>query len=446
MPNGHLRIGSTPTSRSGFPTLGAVSRLGQLFDRDQEALRCPYPIFDDLRSGSPLVHSDELGSWIATGYDAARTILRDTLNWSSKSPTSPGPRESAMTAAMATLSQEPAMAEAFEKMLSGRRSAAVLLNADPPEHVRQRRVVNAAFRPARIRELEPRVRRRSDELIASFAHRGTVEFVSEYAVLLPMRIIADALGVGDDDLAMFKKWSDDLVIPIGNAAPTVDQVRDFITSTKEFSDYFSDKLEQRSREPHDDLVSDVANAELDGERLTHAEQISMCQQFLVAGNETTTKLITNMANRFAAQPGLQRSIDSDRSLIPSFVEESLRFEAPVQGLYRQARNDVTIGGVTVPAGDHVWIVYAGANRDGDKFECPHDFDAARHNAREHLSFGNGEHFCIGAGLARAEAHVAVEAMLDHLPDLRYADRHEPVYEDSFILRGLKTLHLDFTPS
>ena len=422
-----------------------MSDVTALFDRDQDALRCPYPIFDALRADAPLVHDDRLGAWIATGYDAARTILRDTDNWSSLSPTSPGPRESAMSTAMATLSAEPAMAEAFEKMLTGRRTAAVLLNADPPEHVRQRRVVNAAFRPARIRELEPRVRQRSDELVRTFVDRGTVELVSEYAVLLPMRIIADALGVGDDDLLMFKKWSDDLVIPIGNAAPSVDQVRDFITSTQAFAEYFSDKLEQRTKEPQNDLVSDVANAELDGERLSRAEQISMCQQFLVAGNETTTKLIANMANRFAAEPGLQRVIDDDRTLIPSFVEEALRFEAPVQGLYRQAKHDVTIDGVTVPAGDHVWVVYAGANRDAGKFECPHDFDPSRPNAREHLSFGNGEHFCIGAGLARAEAQVAVEAMLDHLPNLRYADRHQPTYEDSFILRGLKTLDLDFDP-
>lgn len=422
-----------------------MSELAELFDRQQDALRCPYPIFDGLRDQASLVFDDGLGAWIATGYDTTRTILRDTENWSSLSPTSPGPRESAMTTAMATLSQEPAMAEAFEKMMSGRRSAAVLLNADPPEHVRQRRVVNAAFRPARIREMEPKVRQRSDELIATFAARGSVELVSEYAVLLPMRIIADALGVGDDDLLMFKKWSDDLVIPIGNAAPSVDQVRDFITSTQAFADYFSDKLEQRATDPHDDLLSDVANAELDGERLTRAEQISMCQQFLVAGNETTTKLITNMANRFATEPGLQARIDADRALIPSFVEEALRFEAPVQGLFRQAKHDVAVDGVTIPAGDHVWVVYAAGNRDEAKFACPNDFDPSRENAREHLSFGNGEHFCIGAGLARAEAQVAVEAMLDHLPNLRFAAHHEPTYEDSFILRGLKTLHLEFDP-
>ncbi|WP_040495838.1 cytochrome P450 [Ilumatobacter nonamiensis] len=420
-----------------------MSDVTALFARQQDALRCPYPIFDDLRDDAPLVWDDGLGAWIATTYRATRAILRDTANWSSKSPTSPGPRESAMTEAMATLSQEPAMADAFEKMLSGRRTAAVLLNADPPDHVRQRRVVNAAFRPDRIRALEPTVRQRSDELIGSFVERGSVEFVSEYAVLLPMRIIADALGVGDDDLLMFKQWSDDLVIPIGNASPSVDQVRDFITSTRDFADYFSEKLERRTREPQDDLLSDVANAELDGERLTHAEQISMCQQFLVAGNETTTKLIANMANRFASEEGLQDSIAADRELIPPFVEESLRFEAPVQGLFRQAKNDVTVDGVTVSAGEHVWIVYAAANRDEDKFECPAEFDPARSNAREHLSFGNGEHFCIGAGLARAEAQVAVEAMLEHLPNLRFAELHEPAYEDSFILRGLKTLHLDF---
>ena len=253
-------------------------------------------------------------------------------------------------------------------------------NADPPDHRRQRVLVNGAFRPFQLRALEPKVHRgrsgaprrlrRPVDLADPDTGRCTVDIVSQFTIGLPMAIIAHALGVGDEDLARFKRWSDDLVMPVGNSAPSVEQTRGYLVSTKEFAEYFAVKLADRRANPTGDIISDVANAELDGERLSDAEMLGMLQQFLVAGNETTTNLLTNIVHHFAVDPDLQARVRADRSLVDGMVEEALRFEAPVGGLFRQARADVDVGGVTIPAGDHVWVVYASANRDASRFDDP----------------------------------------------------------------------------
>lgn len=422
-------------------------QISTLVSREQSALECPFPIFEQIQqSDDALIFNDDLGAWIATGHDHVLEIMRDTDTWSSRSPSSVGNRSNQMTDAMVELSQDPAMQATFAAVMDDRRQAAVLLNADPPAHVRQRRAVNGAFRPSRIRSMEDTVQGISDRLIAGFKDRGSVEFVAEYGVLLPMEIIAGALGVADDDLLMFKKWSDDLVMPVGNASPSVEQVRDFLVSTKEFGDYFSKVLDARRADPRDDIISDVANAEVDGEPLTSAEQLSMLQQFLVAGNETTTKLLTNIAFHLASDPALRNQVAADRDLVPGLVEEALRFEAPVQGLFRVATAATNFHGIEIAEGDYVWIVYAAANRDPANFECPHEIQPDRSNAAEHLAFGHGEHFCIGARLARLEAVVAVNAILDHLPNLRVSAGYTPTFEDSFILRGMRTLDLEFDPA
>jgi len=337
------------------------------------------------------------------------------------------------------------MAPYLTSITAGRGQAAVLLNADPPDHRRQRKLVNPAFRPDRLRSMEPAISetasRLLDDVVAQIQDSGQVDIVTKFAVGLPMTIIALALGVLGDDLATFKRWSDDIVMPVGNHSPSLDQVRGFIVSSNEFKEYFLGRIALSKREPAENILSDIANAVIDGEELTDDEQLGMLQQFLVAGNETTTKLITNIIHALAADAALQARVRADRTLIEPLVEEMLRIEAPVGGLFRQAKVDVQIGATTVPAGDHLWLLFAAANRDQCKFAEPDAVDIDRSNVKDHLAFGNGEHFCPGAGLARLEACVATGLLLDRLANITVAPDNDFVYEDSFVLRGLKHLNI-----
>jgi cytochrome P450 len=425
-----------------------VPSIDDLVERRQAAIACPYPAFAALRSDDPISFNDTLGAWIVTRYDDVTTILHDTERFSSLMPTGPQAVGGVLATAMAELAQDPEMAQTFEAVMGNRSRAAVLLNADPPEHRRQRILVNGAFRPSNIKDLEPRMVEVAhgllDDIVGAAGERGAAEIVHRFCVLFPMTIIATALGVGDDDLARFKRWSDDVVMPVGNHSPSVEQVRGYLTSSREFADYFREKLAARRREPTGDVISDVANAELDGEQLSEAEMLSMLQQFLVAGNETTTNLLSNIVRHLAERPELQRRIRDDRSLIPGLVEEALRFEAPVGGLFRQAKVDVTVGGTQIRAGQHCWLLFASANRDEARFPDPDALDPCRANLRDHLAFGHGEHFCIGASLARAEGRIATNALLDRLGDITLAPDNTFPFNDTFVLRGMTELHIEFT--
>lgn len=427
------------TSTAQNPT----SRVDDLIHREQSAIACPYPIFSDLRSGGGVAWVESLGAWMITRYDDVRAILRDTERFSSLFPTGPAAGGEALMNGIMQLMQEPEMQAVLGSTTMQRGRAAVLLNADPPEHRRQRRLVNPAFRPDRIRGMEPAIRatteRLLDDVCRELSQTGSVEIVSRFAVGLPMTIIALALGVPDDDLATFKRWSDDLVMPVGNHNPSTEQVRGFVLSTKAFNEYFLARVAERRVIPTDDILSDIANAEIDGEELSDDEQLGMLTQFLVAGNETTTKLITNTIRYLAEDPELQARVRTDRSLVETLVEEMLRIEAPVGGLFRQAKVDVEINGTKIPAGDHMWLLFASANRDECKFAQPDRVDLDRSNVKEHLAFGNGEHFCPGAGLARTEARIAIDLLLDRLDDIALAPGNDFEFEDSFVLRGLKRL-------
>ncbi len=419
-------------------------KLTALINREQDAIGCPYPIFSALRDESPIHFSDKLGTWVCTKYEDIMEILHDTDRFSSLMPTGPRDGRSGFATAMEELAADPSMAEYFQTFLANAANAAVLLNADPPEHRRQRKAVNRAFRPTRLRGMEPMIEEVTRELIQKIVDKGESEFVSEFAVGLPMTIIAVALGVETDDLATFKKWSDDLVMPVGNPDPTTEKVRDYLISLSEFNEFFGNLLQLRRQDPHEDIISDVATAEVNDEMLNEAEMLSMLQQFLVAGNETTTKLLTNLMHHLAEEDGLEERLRDDPSLIDNFIEEGLRFEAPVGGLFRMAKEDTTVGETQLREGDHIWLIFAAANRDPEMFSQPDTFSVDRENARDHLAFGHGEHFCIGAMLARLEARIAVEQILDQLENIRLIDeRNNFEYEDTFVLRGLKELHIAF---
>jgi len=279
------------------------------------------------------------------------------------------------------------------------------------------------------------------DVLADLSASGATDVVKRFAVGLPMTIIAMALGVADDDLATFKRWSDDIVMPVGNHSPSVEQVKGFLLSTKEFTEYFLAQIAVRKESPTEDLLSDIANARIDGEELTDDEQLGMLQQFLVAGNETTTNLIANIIRRLAEDPALQERVRAEPALIEGLVEEMLRLEAPVGGLFRQAKVDVEVAGTRIPAGDHLWLLFASANRDACKFAAPDEVDPERANVKEHLAFGNGEHFCPGAGLARSEARIAITHLLETLRNIRLAPDNDFHYGDSFVLRGLTGLRI-----
>ena len=419
-------------------------RLTALIDREQDAIGCPYPIFSALRDESPIHFSDKLGTWVCTKYEDIMEILHDTDRFSSLMPTGPRDGRSGFATAMEELAADPSMAEYFQTFLANAANAAVLLNADPPEHRRQRKAVNRAFRPTRLRGMEPMIEEVTSELLDEIIDKGESEFVSEFAVGLPMTIIAVALGVETDNLATFKKWSDDLVMPVGNPDPTTEKVRDYLISLSEFNEFFGNLLQLRREEAQEDIISDVANAEVNDEMLNEAEMLSMLQQFLVAGNETTTKLLTNLMHHLAVEDGLEERLRDDASLIDNFIEEGLRFEAPVGGLFRMAKQDTTVGETELREGDHIWLIFAAANRDPEMFSQPDTFSVDRENARDHLAFGHGEHFCIGAMLARLEARIAVEHILERMENIRLIEgRNNFEYEDTFVLRGLKELHIAF---
>jgi cytochrome P450 len=346
--------------------------------------------------------------------------------------------------------RSPEMAATVTKAFS--RSSSVLLSADPPDHGRQRRLVNSAFGPRRVAAMEADITAIAHRLIDAFVDRGEVELVHEFAVGLPLTVIANALGVEDRDLATFKRWSDVLVVLVGNHQPSVEQIAEYVVVQVEFADYFTDKIAQRRAEPRDDLITDVVQSRIvedDGSEteLTIPEMLSMFQQFLVAGNETTTKLIASLMRTLVENSDAMVALRANPALADQVVDEVLRLETPVQGLYRQANVDTEVGGCPIAAGSHLWVLYASANRDERKFPEPDLVDLTRTNVKQHLAFSQGPHYCIGAALARSEGRIAIQALLTRLADIAFVPgRTDFAYEPSYVLHGLKELWLNFTPT
>jgi cytochrome P450 len=300
----------------------------------------------------------------------------------------------------------------------------------------------------------PEIDRLSDELIEAFAGRGSVELVSEFAVPLPIGVIADALGVPRDMQPTFRRWTDDSTDLIG--ADVTDQRRlDAARGLVEFQRYFAAELDDRRRSPRDDFLTDLVCATVDGDEeglddnrpLDTPEMLSILHQLLVAGNETTTTLLAESMRLLVASPSDYRRVaaDGDGSYTAAVVEEALRLCAPAQGMFRVVTRDTVLGGVELPAGATAILMYASANRDESQWPDAESFCPGRDGVRHHLSFGSGIHFCVGAALSRAEAQAALPRLCRALPDARLATDTLD-YKPSFVLRGLRSLPLTFTPT
>jgi cytochrome P450 len=400
-----------------------------------EVLECPYPFFERVRNEAP-VHQTPLGFWLVSRYDDVMAVVRDTERFSSNmrnSFTAPAPSDELRAI----------QAEAYP-------SVNTLLTNDPPSHTQFRALVNKAFTPKRVAQLEGEIRQITNDLIDRWVDGGRVELVSEFAVGLPLTVIADALGVDRADMPAFKRWSDDSVAPLSGLLSPERQL-ECARSRVEMQRYMAERCRERETDPRDDLLSDLVQARFDsgeraGEQLSMPELLNVIEQLLVAGNETTTKLIAAGMLALLEHPAQMTAVRADRSLIPNLVEEALRYESPVQMLPRVAKVDVEVGGVAVPAGSILMMMYGCANRDDAKYPGAAAFDVTRDNARTHLAFGQGPHFCPGAALARSEARIAFELLFDRCADWALDTTVDaPTHRElSMTLRGLSALHLTFT--
>ncbi len=316
---------------------------------------------------------------------------------------------------------------------------------DGARHIRHRNVVSRAFTPRLVRQMEERALRYTDEAIDAVIDKRQAEFVGDLASPVPMRIIADMLGVADGDLDQFRQWSDALVLAGGGHAEN-DAVAEMATMMADFMGYLSEQVERRRKRPEDDVLSriiEAADAGVidDGEtihRLEGDEVRDFALFLLVAGNETTRNAISQGMSTLFQEPDERARLVADPTLWPTATEEILRWTSPVRAMRRVALRDTTLGDQPIRAGESVVMVYAAANRDPDVFDDPHAFRVDR-TAGEHLAFGFGPHHCLGANLARMEIRTVLARILERLPGIHLADGAEAVPTPSALIDGLDAL-------
>lgn len=361
--------------------------------------RNPYPLFDQVRGALPVLREPRSGLWMALDYESVWRLLTDLGSFSSRH----GPDW--------------------------------LIFHDPPRHTKLRALVSKAFTPRSVAGLEPRVRELVRQLLDRAAGRGEMDMAADFAVPLPVMVIAEMLGIPPADRARFTGWNDVILemsytIPGGPRVPggpsAGDAVSAFVAATGEMGEYLAGVLEQRRADPRDDLLTRLLQAEVDGECLTHDEILGFFQLLLLAGSETTTNLLNNAALCFTEHPDQLARVRAQPDLLPSAIEEVLRYRSPLQWMYRKTTREVTLGGQTVPAGQLVLAMIGSANRDPKQFADPNRFDVAR-DPNPHLAFGHGNHFCLGAPLARLEARVALTEFLGRVKrfELASAEPWEP---------------------
>ncbi len=318
------------------------------------------------------------------------------------------------------------------------RGATTMLFADPPVQARLRRLVARDFTPRRIRDMEPRIREITKGLLDAVASRGELDVMEDLAHALPVMVIAEMLGVPSDLYSQFKRWSDG-VVHGGNTLPGMPLPEDVIAAADELRAYMSEAINLRRTKPGPDLISALVAAHADGETMTAEELLAFVVLLLLAGNETTTNLIGNGMLALGQNPDQMKLLRGNMELVPRAIEEMLRFDPPVQSTVRRALVEAEIGGTVVTPQTRCFAILAAANHDPAQFPDPDRFDITR-EPRDHLAFGDGIHFCIGAPLARLEAAIAIGSAVERFPNLRLKDPAAPlVYKGSYFLRGLASL-------
>lgn len=385
------------------------------FSLAAEAVRDPYPYYETVRGEGRAVFVPEIDAWVITAYDDIQTVLRQPGLASSRTPTGRNVGE-VMAASIERSRSAGALPDLVERYLADPPDP-TLFTIDPPDHTRQRRAVARMFAPAQVEIWEPAVRELAASTVVHLCAMHHVDLATDFAGAIALGTAMRLLGLEEHDRTRLHRWADDTVAVIGVPSPSDEAVVAMLTARAEMTRFFAGLIAVRRLEPTSDLTSLVASvatvdAPIEGVVLTESERIGLLINFHVAGTESTANLITNCAVALAGQPDLRDELDAHRKLVPTFVDEVLRLDPPSQGMYRALVRDLQLGDVTIPSGSQVYLVYAAGNRDPDQFAAPADLSPRRAGANRHLSFGQGAHLCLGAPLARMEARVAVEALLD----------------------------------
>lgn len=363
----------------------------------------PFPVYERLRREAPVAWSEAWQAWVVSRYEDVLPSLKDKENLSNEN------RQGLLFEGM-----EPRHREELSKLRHYFAQKDVI-GSDPPDHTRMRGLVQKAFTPKMIASLRPRIEALADDLIVQAATRDEFDFVEEVAHPLPVILIAEMLGAPPEDRHLFKRWSADILGFQGSGRTQFDTALVSQQSLTELFDYMTVLVEARRAEPQDDLITALALAEEDGQRLSRDELLATCNTILTAGHETTTNLLGNLVRELMLNRDAWEAVKSDAGFIPNAIEESLRFDAPKQRNFRRIKKTHEFADVELHEGQMIFQLIGSANRDAAEFETPDRFDIRRANAKDHLSFGIGIHFCLGAPLARTEATVVLETLIRAMP-------------------------------
>ena len=415
------------------------------FFSDQSLVEDPYPYFEQLRSACPVQPLPHHGVVAVTGYDEATEVYRDTETFSSCN---------SVIGPFATF-PVPLEGDDVSEIVDGHRDQLPMhehmVTMDPPDHTRERALLMRLITPKRLRDNEAFMWRLADQQLDEFVADGHCEFIGAFTQPFALLVVADLLGVPEEDHQRFREGFG-LRPPPGEVSSG--EHRSVGENPLAWLDqWFAQYVEDRRREPRGDVLTQLAAATYPDGTTPEVTAVVRTATFLfAAGQETTARLLASALKHLAEHPELQDELRTHRDRIPNFVDEALRIESPVKADFRLALRSTTIGGVDVPAGTPVMLLNGAANRDPGRFECPAELRVDRPNASAHIAFGRGAHSCPGGPLARAEARVSLERILDRMGDIRLSDEHHGppdarrfAYEPTWILRGLTDLHLEFTP-
>lgn len=385
-----------------------------------------YEIYKESRKKQPIlfVNQVEIGKeWLITRYEDALPLLKDNRlkkDWTN------------------VFSQD--IKNMYLSVDNSDHLTTHMLNSDPPNHSRLRSLVQKAFTPKMIAQLDKRIERIADDLISDIERKGTLNLVDDYSFPLPIIVISEMLGIPKEDQAKFRIWSHAVI-----ASPeTPEEIKETEKQLSEFITYLQYLVDIKRKEPKEDLVSALILAESEGHKLSARELYSMIMLLIVAGHETTVNLITNTVLALLENPNQLQLLKDNPKLIDSAIEEGLRYYSPVEvTTARWAAEPFQIHDRTIEKGDMVVIALASANRDETVFENPEVFDITRENNR-HIAFGHGSHFCLGAPLARLEAKIAITTLFNRMPELQIkGDREEIKWQGNYLMRSLEELPLTF---